>query len=139
MGNISKASIDLLKAYYLDKEEPVPWDHVLQYQDSISLIVAIEATHLAPTSGVTAIRAAEHIRMLLNISANTNESISEYRQRLETFADGGKVYDIQFSQEVLTAVMFLGLPSEYGPMKKELINADSLRSYWNTGMRITGT
>ena len=46
---------------------------------------------------------------------------------------------IQFSQEVLTAVMFLGLPSEYGPMKKELINADSLRSYWNTGMRITGT
>jgi Reverse transcriptase (RNA-dependent DNA polymerase) len=128
MGNISKASIDLLKSYYLDQEKSVPWDSVLQEQDAISLIIAIEATHLAPTSGVTAIRAAEHTRMLLSISANQNESISDYRQRLETIAEGGKVYNIQFAQDVLTAIMFLGLPNEYAPMKKELINADSLKS-----------
>ena len=61
--------------------------------------------------------------MLLTINANHNESISDYRQRLETIADGGQVYNIQFPQDVLTAIMFLGLPNEYSVMKKELINA----------------
>ena len=127
LGNISKPSIDLLKSYFLEMDQPLPWDEVLQKQDSISLLEAIEATHLAPTSGVTALRAAEHVRMLLSITAHQNEPISDYRQRVETIAAGAKVYSMSFSEDILTAIMFLGLPNEYAQMKKELINADSLK------------
>jgi hypothetical protein len=84
LGNISKSSIDLLKSHYLEKQPPVPWDDVLQQQDSISLVQAIDDTHLAPTSGVTALRAAEHVRMLFSLSAHQNETISDFRQNDST-------------------------------------------------------